>query len=275
MNETQNVRIFLQSLRTLPEGGKVTSLSEANSFINNSSDEVFSLYELILQLRGSSISAEERPKLDRRILSLIAALGRSQKVYYSKLLILKSFWEDACLNSRTQLMLRWRNYQQLKQQGEQFRIIVLRDEHYFHVLRFANVFIKGCLSSIESREGLHSVKLFLRHLRLPRLWKICQHKVSQIVYSHEHESCWKVKLCLEYCEHLLYFHLISVDQKDLEKNHREFLSAVRQCLRLMKKFYSMSMAKHIPKLKTIILSSVSLCEEHLPFKEFKVLKKLS
>ena len=110
---------------------------------------------------------------------------------------------------------------------------------------------------------------------MPRLWKICQHKVSQIVYSHEHESCWKVKLCLEYCEHLLYFHLISLDQKDLEKNHREFLSAVRQCLRLMKKFYSMSMAKHIPKLKTIILSSVSLCEEHLPFKDFKVLNKLT
>lgn len=164
MNETQNVRIFLQSLRTLPEDGKVASLKEADSLINNSSDGVFSLYELILQFRGSSICAEERPKLNRRILSLIAVLGGSQKLYYSKLLILKSFWEDACLDSRTQLMVRWRNHQQLKQQGEKFRIIFLRDEHYFHVLRFANVFIKGCFSSIESREDLYSVKLFLKHL---------------------------------------------------------------------------------------------------------------
>ena len=171
-------------------------------------------------------------------------------------------------------MVRWRNYQQLKEKGEKYRIIILRDEYYFHALRFANTFIKGCLSSVGSHEDLYSVKLFLRHLEFPKLWKICQHKLSQIVYSHKDESCWKVKLCLEYCEYLLYFNLISVDQKDLEKNHREFLSAVRQCLRLMKKFYSMSMAKYIPKLKRIILSSVSLCEEYLQFKEFKFLTKL-
>ena len=142
----------------------------------------------------------------------------------------------------------------------------MRDEHYFLAIRFCNIFTKISFCEFKSYEERYSIKIFLRHLDFPTSWKICRHKIAEVVNTHQDESLVKIKLCLEYCKYLLNFNFITVDQREIERNHKEFLLVIRKCLRLMKKLYSLNVKKYIPELKKIILRSFTFYEKELPLK---------
>jgi hypothetical protein len=62
----------------------------------SSKDDVFTIYELILQLRSFERSTSQSLWMYfRRVMSLIALISGEYKIYYTKINILKSFWEDA------------------------------------------------------------------------------------------------------------------------------------------------------------------------------------
>ena len=155
-----------------------------------------------------------------------------------------------------------------------FELIIGRDEHYYLILRFCNLFVDESFWEYHNEDEKYSLKVYFMYLGLPKIWKSLRYKIKQIIESHQYETFVKIKMCIEYCKFLLTLNKLSADNSDILSNYEEFLVSIQLCLRIMKKLYSLKVKKYIPFLKSVIKQSISIYSNYLPQHKMKGLTKL-